>query len=317
LAASALLAAASIASASAPTFALLALAQLPVGVAVAGLTTAATLAAAEWVAPELRTRTLSWTLVGQPAAWIVGMPLVGALGERSWRYGWLALPAAAAVAAALLVASRAGQPPAQTQPAPNRAALADGRLARWLAGELLANAAWAGTLVYAGALFASSYGTSTRLTGCLLAVAAGAYVAGNLVCRRLVRNEPRRALVLLAVLLAIADGLFGAARTGPAVSTALLASAAFVAGGRTLVASAFALATRPEVRPAAIRLRAASMQLGYFVGSIAAGASLAIGGYGALGATMGALFLASAATSRGKRAARTSAQLPAVYRVRS
>src|SRR6478609_5524336 len=92
LAASALLALASIASAAAPTFALLAVAQLPVGVAVAVLTTAGTLAAAEWVAPELRTRTLSCALVGQPAAWIVGMPLVGSLGERSWRLGWLALP---------------------------------------------------------------------------------------------------------------------------------------------------------------------------------------------------------------------------------
>ena len=116
LAASALLAIGSIASAAAPTFALLALAQLPVGVAVAVLTTAGTLAAAEWVAPELRTRTLSWALLGQPAAWIVGMPLVGVLGERSWRYGWLALPLAAAVAAAILVASRAGQPPANRDP---------------------------------------------------------------------------------------------------------------------------------------------------------------------------------------------------------
>ena len=188
LAASALLAIASIASAAAPSFALLALAQLPVGVAVAVLTTAGTLAAAEWVAPELRTRTLSWALVGQPAAWIVGMPLVGVLGERSWRYGWLALPLAAAAAAAILVASRAGQPPGQSRPARARAALADRTLARWLASELLANAAWAGTLVFAGALFAESYGTSTTLTGCLLAVAAVAYVAGNLLCRRLVRR---------------------------------------------------------------------------------------------------------------------------------
>ena len=51
LAASALLALGSIASAAAPTFPLLALAQLPVGVAVAVLTTAGTLAAAEWVSP--------------------------------------------------------------------------------------------------------------------------------------------------------------------------------------------------------------------------------------------------------------------------
>ena len=81
-----------------------------------------------------------------------------------------------------------------------RAVLGDRALARWLASELLANAAWAGTLVYAGALFAESYGTSTRLTGGLLAVAAVAYVAGNLTCRRLVGRDPRRVLTLLAVL---------------------------------------------------------------------------------------------------------------------
>jgi DHA1 family inner membrane transport protein len=329
LAASALLAIASIASAAAPTFPLLAVAQLPVGIAVAVLTTAGTLAAAEWVAPELRTRTLSWALVGQPAAWIVGMPLIGALGERSWRYGWLALPLAAAVAAAILVASRAGQPPARSRPARARAALSDRTLARWLASELLANAAWAGTLVYAGALFAESYRTSTKLTGCLLAVAAVAHVAGNLICRPLARRDPRPVLVLLAVLLAVTDGVFGIARPGIATSTALLASAAFVAGGRTLVASAFALATAPEIRPAVTGLRAATMQFGYFAGSIAGGAALTVGGYGAFGATVGALFLAAAATlvrrsasqrtsvEREPALARPRALLPALYRTRS
>ena len=50
----------SLASAAAPDYTLLAAAQLPVGVAVAVLTTAGTLAAAEWVAAEARTRVLSW-----------------------------------------------------------------------------------------------------------------------------------------------------------------------------------------------------------------------------------------------------------------
>ena len=118
LVASALLALGSVASAAAPSFVLLSLAQLPVGVAVAVLTTAGTLAAAEWVSPALRTRTLSWALVGQPAAWIVGMPLIGLLGERSWRYGWLALPLVASVVAGILVASRAGEPPARARRAP-------------------------------------------------------------------------------------------------------------------------------------------------------------------------------------------------------
>jgi predicted MFS family arabinose efflux permease len=294
LAASALLAIGSIASASAPTFPLLAVAQLPVGVGVAVLTTAGTLAAAEWVSAESQTRTLSWALVGQPAAWIVGMPVVGVLGESSWRYGWLALPLAAAVVAGILVASRAAQPPRSSRPARARAALSDRALARWLASELLTNAAWAGTLVYAGALFAESYATSTKLTGCLLAVAAVSYVAGSLTCRRLVRYEPRRVLALLAVLLAVSDGLFAGARTSIATSTALFASAAFVAGGRTLVASALALASRPEIRPAVTGLRAATMQFGYFAGSIAGGAALAVGGYDALGAVIGALFLGAA-----------------------
>src|SRR5206468_11209842 len=176
-------------------------------------------------------------LVGQPAAWVVGMPLVGVLGERSWRLGWLALPPVAAATAAILVASRAGEPPARSRPARARVALADPTLARWLASELLANAAWAGTLVFAGALFAESYGTPTTLTGCLLAVAAVAYVGGNLLGRRLVADEPRRVLVSLAVLLAVTDSLFGAASTAIATSTALFAGAAFVAGGRALVAN--------------------------------------------------------------------------------
>jgi predicted MFS family arabinose efflux permease len=135
-------------------------------------------------------------------------------------------------------------------------------------------------------------------------------------------------LILLAVLLAVTDGLFGDARTGIATSTALFASAAFVAGGRTLVASSFAIATPPEIRPAVTGLRAATMQFGYFAGSIAGGAALSVGGYSALGVTMGALFLSAAATLARRPASpgasaehdsarsRTRALLPALYRTR-
>ena len=296
LAASALLAVASIASAAAPTFALLALAQLPVGIAAAALTTTGTLAAAEWVSPERRTQVLSWALVGQPSAWIVGMPLIGLVGEHSWRYGWLVLPFAAAVATGFLVVSRSGEPPTRSRPARPRAVLGHSALVRWLASEVLANAAWAGTLVYAGALFVESYGASTKLTGCLLAVAAIASVAGNLTGRRLVGLDPRRVLVVLAVLLAVATSLFGVARFDIAISTALLSCAAFVAGSRTLNSGAFALAAPPDLRPVVTGLRAATMQFGYFVGSITGGAALAVSGYSALGVTVGLLFLGAAAT---------------------
>ena len=321
LAASGLLALGSLASALAPSYPLLVAAQLPVGIAVAVLTSVGTLAAAEWVHPDLRTRALSWALVGQPAAWIVGMPLVGLLGERSWRYGWYALPLVAALAAGLLAAPRAGgRPAAASRPARARVAVHDRTIARWLASELLANTAWAGTLVFAGALFTESYDASTALTGCLLAGAAATYVAGNLACRRLVEREPRAVLVVLAGSLALVVGLFGIARVGVLGSAALLAGAGFLAGGRTLVTSAFALSAPPELRPAVTSLRAATMQLGYFVGSLVGGAALANGGYGALGLAMGLCFLGAAATLARRPLAQGTAEarplLPALYRAR-
>ena len=71
------------------------------------------------------------------------------------------------------------------------------------------NSAWAGTLVYSGALYAESYGASPGATGLFLAVAAGAYVAGNLSGRRLARYEASSVLVVLALLLAVTNGIFG------------------------------------------------------------------------------------------------------------
>lgn len=294
LAGSLLLAAGSLASAAAPGIGTLAAAQVPVGAGIGILTTAGTLAAAEWVPPELRAATLSWALVGQPTAWIVGMPLLGTGGERSWRYAWLVFPLAAALLAAAAVAGRSGAAPAQAAPARMRAALADPGLRRWLTAEILANSAWAGTLVYSGALFVESYGASTELTGVVLAFGACGYVSGNLAFRRLAGREPRRLLSTLALTLAVTTAAFAMLRSSLVLSAAFFAAAAFAAGGRTFLSSAFGLAAPPESRPGAIAMRAASMQFGYFTGSLAAGAALALGGYATFGATIGALFLSAA-----------------------
>lgn len=312
-----LLAAGSLASAASPGIGCLAAAQVPVGAGIAILTTAGTLAAAEWVPEEQRAATLSWALIGQPAAWIVGMPLLGAAGERSWRYAWLVLPLAAALVAGAAVRRRGTGVETAAAPARMRAALEAPGVRRWLAAETLANTAWAGTLVYAGVLFVESYGLSSARTGWLLAFGAAAYVAGNLVFRRLASREPRRLLVRVSVGLALATALFGAVRPSPAASLALFSAAAFTAGGRTLVASAFGLSTAPEFRPAAMAMRAASMQFGYFTGSFLAGAALRIGGYPAFGATLGAIFIA-AAVVLGHSPARSTdgpASLPSRLRV--
>ncbi len=302
LLASLLLAVGSLASAAAPTYALLALAQVPVGVAVAVLVTSGTIAAAEWVSPEARARVLSWALVGQPAAWIVGMPLIGLVGERSWRLAWLALPLVAALVAAAVLARHDAAPAVRAaRPASLQAALAHRELARWLAAELLANTAWAATLVYSGALFVESFGTSGGRTGAVLALAAVAYVAGNRFGRRLVR-DPRSSLAALTLALAVLSAGFGTFLLSVAVSAALLAGASFAAGARTMVTSAYGLAMPAELRRAAMGGRAATMQFGYVGGSLAGGIALAAGGYPALGILVGGLFLAAAAVAAVGRA---------------
>lgn len=300
----ALLAAGAAVSAAAGSYAVLALAQVPVGVGVAVLSTAAVVAAAEWASPESRTAVLSWTLNGQPAAWIVGMPILGSVG---WRLGWLVLPLVAALAAALFLFGRAAQRETATPIAPVRIALRDRAITRWLASELLANAGWAGTLVYSGATFTETYGISTAATGVLLAIGATGYVAGNLSARRLARDPSADKLALLALALVVTVGSFGVARTSVAVSTALFAVAAFAAGARTLVASAYGLSVAPALRASLTSLRAATMQFGYFLGSIAGGLSLAAGGYDAVGVTMSCFFLAASATVS-RRAYLTNAQ---------
>ncbi|HSJ93187.1 MAG TPA: MFS transporter [Gaiellaceae bacterium] len=290
-----LLAAGSLGSAVAPTFLLLAIAQAPIGMGVALVTTAGTLAAAEWVPAEHRTRALSWALTGQPAAWIVGMPLVGALGASSWRLAFVVLPLVAALVAAAAVARRAGEPPTAIEPVRIRAAFANRDLKLWAAAELLANSAWAGTLVYAGALFAESYGMSAVAIGPLLAVAAAAYVAGTFTFRRVVGREDRRRLVVLGLALAGGVALFGGVRAGVAASTILLSASAFVAGGRTLLSSSVGLSVDPSARAAVMAVRAATMQFGYFVGVFVAGSALAAAGYVALGLAVGVLLVGAAA----------------------
>lgn len=307
-----LLAVASVASAVAPTLAVLALCQLPLGVAAAILTAAATSAAGDWVAESARGTVLGWTLMGSPAAWIVGMPALGLLGAMSWRIGWLALPLVASLAALVAV------PSSDRRDAPSEdgggllAALGDPLLRRWLLAELAANSAWLGMLVYAGALFADDYGSSPGAIGAVLALAAVAFALGNLLFRRFVAGASRSTLVRLALGMALLVGLFGTYRPAPVVSAALLTSASFLGGGRTLLGNAYGLAARPERSLPAMAARAAANQFGAFVGAATAGAALAAGGYGLFGLVLALAFVLSTLPLRRRR--RERATLPARLR---
>ena len=290
-----LIALGSLASACAPSFAVLALAQVVLGVAIAGVVAGGTSAAAAWAPAERRTQVVSWALLGQPAAWIVGMPVIGVLGDHSWRLGWLALPFVVAAGAAIAVSRR---PREDREAAPLdprlRSALGSSAVARWALAELLVSCGWAGTLVYAGALFTESYGASTALTGVVLAAGAVAFVAGNLVARRFGGREPRKQLVVLTLALGVTVPLFGAVRPNVATSAVLFAVAGYAAGGRMLLGNIVGLDLAAEQRLAAMGIRTAATQFGYFVGAGAAGLALDAAGYGGLGMTLGAFFVGSA-----------------------
>jgi len=148
-----------------------------------GVSYSAAIAAAEWSAPAERSRVLALALLGPPLAWVVGMPLIGFVGEASWRLAWVVVPVSIALLARALLFARSATPPALTR-AGLRSVLTHPGVARWSAGELLAFSAWAGTLVYVGALLVESYDLSVAATGVALGFAALVYVPGNRLFRR-------------------------------------------------------------------------------------------------------------------------------------
>ncbi len=292
----ALLALGSLACALAPTLTVLGLAQVPVGVGLAAVLVGALAAAGEWPSAERRTRVLAWTLVGQPVAWVVGMPIVGTIaGTAGWRPALMVLPVSASVPT-LLALRRApgGRAPARSR---ERRWLLRPPVARWALGEVLAFSAWSGTLVYAGTLFADSYGAGPAQVGLVLGAGAAAYLPGNFAARPWVERSARIATGVLALLAGVVVLALFAERPSLGVSAALFAGMAAIGGARTLAGSARGLelgGSRPVVSTG---LRAAAQQLGYLVGAGLGGAVLDARGPSALGVVLSVMFGAAGAIS--------------------
>ena len=287
------LACGSLVSGGAPDFAVLVVAQAAVGVGIGVSYSAAIAATAEWSTAENRSRVLALTLLGPPLAWIIGMPLVGLLGELSWRLAWLAVPVAMALVAAVLLLRQRATPPAHAR-AGLRSVLTHPGVARWTVGELFAFSGWAGALVYMGALLVESYDLSIAATGLALGFGALIYVPGNFLFRRWVDAHGRVLLIALALSAALTVALLGAVRPSVWVSVALFSILCFIAGGRTLAGSARGLGLAQELRLGVTGVRAAAIQAGYFVGAALGGAALAVGGYSTLGLAFAALFVGAA-----------------------
>jgi MFS transporter, DHA1 family, inner membrane transport protein len=289
----ALVAVGSLASAAAPSFTLLALAQVPTWVGAAILVAGGVAASGSWGAAEERGRTMARALAGPPAAWIVGMPIVGVVAELHWRLTFLALPLPATLLALTALA---------TQPAvrDHRPGASLGRLLRqpgvlgWATGELLAAAAWAGTLVYSGALLVEGHGVSRKAAGVLLALIAVAYLAGNQRAQRVAVGRTRRALVRGDIAAAAAVALLWAVTPSLVTTVVFFCVAAYAAAARTLWGTSYGFVVAGERKLEAGALRAVTTQLGYLFGSLLGGVALAMGGYRLMGLVFAALFAAAA-----------------------
>jgi MFS transporter, DHA1 family, inner membrane transport protein len=196
---------------------------------------------------------LAWALLGQPAAWVLGMPLISLLAQSGWRLAWLAIPLPAAVLAlggARALAGRSDDTGARPAPIRGTALCRRPQIAGWGAGELLAFTAWSGTLVYAGALLTESYGRSASAAALVLALSAADYFPGTLSARSLVERHARRLLIGLGLTAAGGVALLASLRVDLAVSTvaANLTALMAVVGVRTLTGSAFGLDAAPNAR---------------------------------------------------------------------
>jgi predicted MFS family arabinose efflux permease len=293
LVAAVLLAGGSVASAAAPSFEVLALAQVPVWAGISTMIAAGVAATAAWSAPEQRSRTVARALAGPPAAWIVGMPLIGLVAEAHWRLTFLAFPLPAALLALAAVAARPSDRPIAGAGASLRNLLRQVDARRWAVGELAANSAWAGMLVFSGALFTEVYGTSPTTTGLVLAAAAASYLAGNQWAGRRKPVRARRAMIDGSLAAAAFVAVTWAFTPAIPVTLALFALSAFVVASRTVAGTVYGFSVAGDHGREVGTVRAVTTQAGYLIGSLAGGIAIATGGFTLLSVALGGLFVAS------------------------
>jgi DHA1 family inner membrane transport protein len=247
-----------------------------------------------------------------PTAWVVGMPIAGAAASAHWRLAWLAVPATTGlVALALvrlapadpLVRARRGGPAAWRRP----------DVARFTAGELLANGAWASVLTYAGSLLIEGYGVSRATASAGLALAAAAMVPGTFVGRRWAPRAGAPLLGALTLFQGVMVATLGTVRPAAGLSVAVLSVMAFVNGWRSVIASGLGMESAPDDKLTVMSMRAAANQFGYLLGAAVGGLALTVGGFAGLGTTLCAVFVAGAIVHLAPRIAPSpsAAQAPA------
>lgn len=290
-----LLAAGSLISAWAPTFAVLLMAQVVIGFGLAAVLSGGLAASEAWAADGESARVLSWALIGQPVAWIAGQPLVGLVAGQDWRWAFVAVPFASGLVALGALALRDRSIADAGQECDPLGLWKEPGVKGWATSELLAYAAWAGTLVYAGALFIESYGASVGTTGLILGLGAVFYLPGNSVGRRLLGNGIGMLLTGFSLAAGIAILVLGVFRPGIGFSVVVFSISVFFAAGRTIAGAALGLQLSNGRRLPAMSVRTGTVQFGYLLGAAVGALLLDTWGFAGIGWGLGLLFAASGA----------------------
>ncbi|MGH2958129.1 MAG: MFS transporter [Solirubrobacterales bacterium] len=285
-------------AALADSFVAIAAAQCVVGGSMAAVAVASTAAALAWPTDEQRAGVLAWSLLGPPAAWIVGSPLIGGIAERDWRVAWL-LPLGLCVI--VLAGLAAGRQPREPRAAAHRLQIISSKpLRRWVAGELLAFTGWNAVLTYASTLLVEVHGFSAQSVGLLLAATVLGYFPATLFARSYADAHSEAMLVslaLAAVPVALALGLFRAEIWMTALLLALLAA---INGARGLAGSVRGQQHAPTHPIPIAGARVAILQGAGVLGAALGGAALAVGGWTLFGAAIGAAYVCSAGVQRSR-----------------
>jgi MFS transporter, DHA1 family, inner membrane transport protein len=290
-------------SSVAPSFGMLLAIQTIAGFGIASLMSTSFAVAGDAFPAHRRAWAVGILSIGQPLAWMIGMPLIGLVADTaSWRWSFVAVPMLFSLAGIAFVRwipvpeRSSGSAPSQATVLSGLGRVLRNRSARsWILAELLAYVGWTGTLVYLGAFYITEYGLSTAATGASLALAALGFATGSLMSHRAVTLlGPRLTIISGAGLSGLA--LAVALTTNPTLLLSLVLIVLFgmAQGVRGAASSVLGLSQSPEHQGTMMGFRASVVQLGYVLGGILGGVLLALGGYPLLGISF-ALLIAAAA----------------------
>jgi predicted MFS family arabinose efflux permease len=238
---------------------------------------------------EDRTWAAGYIVGASALAWVLVNPLAGALTESlSWRYAY-ALPALFALC--VLTTARDVRGGHSTMPSGVGllVALADRSARRWILAETISYFAWGTYLTFIGAFFIEVYEIGEAAAGILLALGAAAFFATSVRGVRHPVRLPRPLVVAVTVL--IMGGLIALqfSTDDPMWIGLIIFFLCTATGGiRVALAVALGLSQLPSQPGSMMAARAAATQTGYLLGGLVGGATLSLGGYGALGLVLAA-----------------------------